>query len=38
VVLNGVFYLYVRPAQQRASKAAFEEMGIRMPDQKASLP
>lgn len=38
VVLNGIFYLYVRPAQRRASRAAFTEMGIRMPDQKASHP
>jgi hypothetical protein len=34
VVLNGIFYLYLRPAQRRASRRAFERMGIRMPDQK----
>lgn len=36
VVLNGIFYLYLRPAQRRASRRAFEQMGIRMPDQKRS--
>ncbi len=36
VVLNGIFYLYLRPAQRRASRRAFEQMGIRMPDQKWS--
>ena len=36
VVLNGIFYLYLRPTQRRASRRAFEEMGIRMPDQNWS--
>lgn len=36
VLLNGIFYLYLRPMQRRASRRAFEEMGIRMPDQKWS--
>ncbi|MBI5536242.1 MAG: CDP-alcohol phosphatidyltransferase family protein [Deltaproteobacteria bacterium] len=33
IILNAVFYLYIRPAQRRASRAAFKEMGIRLPDQ-----
>ncbi|MCA9598121.1 MAG: CDP-alcohol phosphatidyltransferase family protein [Myxococcales bacterium] len=33
VVLNGVFYGYLRPRQRRASAAAFGEMGLRLPDQ-----
>lgn len=33
IVLNAIFYLYLRPAQRRASRAAFQEMGLRMPDQ-----
>jgi phosphatidylglycerophosphate synthase len=30
VILNAVFYGYIRPAQRRASKAAFEEMGVNL--------
>ncbi len=33
LLLNGVFYLYLRPHQRRASKAAFEEMDLHLPDQ-----
>ncbi len=36
LILNGIFYLYLRPAQRRASRQAFEQMGLRMPDQKWS--
>lgn len=36
VLFNGIFYLYLRPAQRRASRRAFDEMGIRMPDQNWS--
>ena len=32
-LLNGIFYLYLRPAQRRASRRAFDEMGVHMPDQ-----
>jgi hypothetical protein len=28
VVLNGILHLYLKPAQRRASRAAFEEMGL----------
>jgi len=34
VVLNALDYLIVLPWQRRASKAAFEEMGLRFPDQR----
>jgi hypothetical protein len=34
VVLNAIFYLYLRPAQRRASRSAFEQMGVRLPDQQ----
>ena len=34
VVLNAIFFGYVRPAQRRASRAAFKEMGVHLPDQK----
>jgi phosphatidylglycerophosphate synthase len=33
VALNVVFYGYLRPRQRQASKAAFAEMGLRLPDQ-----
>ncbi len=35
-VLNGIFYLYLRPAQRRASRRAFAQMGLRLPDQDGS--
>jgi hypothetical protein len=28
VVLNSIFHLYLKPLQRRASKGAFEELGI----------
>jgi len=34
VGLNGLFYGYMRPLQRRASRAAFSEMGLCLPDQK----
>jgi hypothetical protein len=34
--LNALFYGYLRPAQRRASLAAFREMGIALPDQKTA--
>jgi phosphatidylglycerophosphate synthase len=34
--LNSVFYGYLRPAQRRASREAFREMGLRLPDQQAA--
>jgi hypothetical protein len=34
VIFNAIFFLYVRPAQRRASRAAFSEMGLRLPDQR----
>lgn len=36
VVLNGLFYGYLRGAQRRASREAFAEMGLALPDQAAS--
>ena len=33
VLLNGVYYGYMRPRQRQASQAAFAEMGLRLPDQ-----
>ncbi len=33
VLQNAVFYGYLRPLQRRASREAFQEMGIRLPDQ-----
>ncbi|MEZ4224957.1 MAG: CDP-alcohol phosphatidyltransferase family protein [Polyangiaceae bacterium] len=33
VLQNAIFYGYLRPLQRRASKAAFEEMGVHLPDQ-----
>lgn len=35
VVLNAVFYLYVRPMQRQASREAFRRMGLTLPDQVA---
>lgn len=32
--LNAIFYGHLRPAQRRASRAAFAEMGLSLPDQK----
>jgi phosphatidylglycerophosphate synthase len=34
VALNGLFYGYMRPRQRRASRAAFGEMKLSLPDQK----
>lgn len=34
VVLNLIFYAYLRPAQRRASREAFQRMGLVLPDQK----
>lgn len=34
IVLNTVYFLYLRPAQRRASREAFREMNLRLPDQK----
>jgi phosphatidylglycerophosphate synthase len=36
IVLNAVFYGYLRPAQRRASREAFRELGVRLPDQRAA--
>jgi hypothetical protein len=36
VVLNAAFYGYVRPAQRRASKAAFEELGLNFAAPRAA--
>jgi phosphatidylglycerophosphate synthase len=33
VVLNAIFYLYLRPAQRRVSREAFRQMGLALPDQ-----
>jgi phosphatidylglycerophosphate synthase len=33
IVLNAFFYLYLRPAQREASRSAFAEMGLALPDQ-----
>ncbi len=33
LVLNGIFYGWLRSAQRRASRAAFERMGLTLPDQ-----
>lgn len=38
VVLNAIFYGWLRPAQRRASREAFERMGLVLPDQKLALP
>ncbi len=35
VLLNGLFYGYMRPKQREVSRAAFAEMGVRLPDQAA---
>jgi hypothetical protein len=35
-LLNAVFYLYLRPLQRRASREAFGELGIRLPDQRTA--
>ena len=32
VALNAVFYGYMRPRQRAASRAAFAEMGLSLPD------
>jgi len=32
VILNAVYYLYLKPLQRRASRAAFREMGLALPD------
>lgn len=34
LLLNGLFYLYLRPYQRRASRAAFAEMNLHLPDQR----
>jgi hypothetical protein len=36
IVLNAVFYGYLRPAQRRASRNAFREMGLQLPDQRTA--
>jgi hypothetical protein len=36
-LLNPIFYFYLRPAQRRASRQAFEKMKLVLPDQ-AGLP
>jgi hypothetical protein len=33
VVLNAVFYLYLKPLQRRSSREAFRKMGLVLPDQ-----
>jgi phosphatidylglycerophosphate synthase len=33
VLLNALYYGYMRPRQQQASRAAFAELGVRLPDQ-----
>jgi phosphatidylglycerophosphate synthase len=33
VLQNAAFYLYLRPLQRRASRAAFAELGLTLPDQ-----
>jgi phosphatidylglycerophosphate synthase len=33
LLLNGIFYLYLRPQQRRASREAFRKMGLMLPDQ-----
>jgi hypothetical protein len=38
VVLNAVYYGYMRPAQRRASGEAFRRMSIRLPDQRVLEP
>lgn len=38
VVLNAIFYGYLRPAQRRASREAFHRMGLILPDQRAPEP
>jgi hypothetical protein len=37
VFLNLIFYGYLRPVQRRASRVAFERMGISLPDQKKAV-
>jgi phosphatidylglycerophosphate synthase len=37
VILNLIFYGYLGPAQRRASRAAFDRMGIRLPDQAEAV-
>jgi phosphatidylglycerophosphate synthase len=34
VVLNLIYYAYLGPVQRRASRVAFERMGLSLPDQK----
>ncbi len=36
LVLNGIFYGYLRPAQRRVSRRAFQRMGLVLPDQATS--
>jgi len=38
VVMNAIFYGYLRPAQRRASQEAFRRMNLVLPDQKAPEP
>jgi hypothetical protein len=38
LVLNAFFYLYLRPTQRQASRAAFAEMGLKLPDQRVMEP
>ena len=38
ILLNSLFYFYLRPVQRRASRLAFEEMDIVLPDQLLALP
>jgi hypothetical protein len=34
--LNPIFYFYLRPAQRRASREAFRQMNLVLPDQKGA--
>lgn len=34
VILNAIFYGYLQPRQRRASQRAFQEMGVRLSDQR----
>jgi hypothetical protein len=38
-ILSPIFYFYLRPAQRRASREAFRQMNLVLPDQtdKSSL-
>jgi phosphatidylglycerophosphate synthase len=36
IVLNAIFYLYLRPLQRRASRESFREMDLVLPDQAAT--